>query len=87
MPDETTDAAKQLAERLQEKGHHEHASRLRAALAEAKADTLLTVREACQTILTALEAIDPVSATLVEELRMEVDKRLGPADPPPHGTH
>ncbi len=87
MPDETTDAAKQLAARLQEKGHHEHATRLWAALAEAKADTLLAVREACQTILTALEAIDPVSATLVDELRMEVDKRLGPADPSTHHRH
>jgi hypothetical protein len=87
MPDDTTDAAKQVAARLQDKGHHEHAARLGAALAEAKADTLLAVREACQTILTALEAIDPVSANLVDELRMEVDKRLGPADPAPHGTH
>jgi hypothetical protein len=87
MPDDTTDAAKQVAARLQDKGHHEHAARLWAALAEARADTLLAVREACQTILTALEAIDPVSANLVDELRMEVDKRLGPADPAPHGTH
>ena len=29
--------------------------------------------EACQVVLTAIEAIDPVCATMVEELRLEVD--------------
>jgi hypothetical protein len=34
------------------------------------------VWEACQTILTAIEAIDPVSAGAVDELRLEVDKLI-----------
>jgi hypothetical protein len=37
---------------------------------------LAALRETCQVALTAIEAIDPVSATLIEELRLEVDKRL-----------
>jgi hypothetical protein len=31
-------------------------------------------------VLTAIEAIDPVCQTMVEELRLEVDKRLKPHD-------
>jgi len=36
------------------------------------------LRDACQTILTAIEAIDPASFTAIDELRLEVDKRLLP---------
>ncbi len=79
MADETETAARQVAARLRESGHAEHAARLHAALAEAGGDVRLAVREACQTILTAIEAVDPVSAGLVDELRLEVDRRLGPA--------
>jgi hypothetical protein len=77
MSEEPGSAAHQVAGQLQEHGHHEHASNLRSALlGRAGAELLFVVREACQTILTAVEAIDPVSATMVEELRLEVDKRL-----------
>ena len=34
------------------------------------------LREACQTVLTAVESLDPYTNTLVEELRQEVDKRM-----------
>jgi hypothetical protein len=34
------------------------------------------LREICQTALTAIEAIDPTTETMLEELRLEVDKRL-----------
>jgi hypothetical protein len=37
---------------------------------------LLALREICQTALTAIEAIDPTTETMLEELRLEVDKRL-----------
>jgi hypothetical protein len=37
---------------------------------------LFALREACETILTAIEAIDPVTQTMIEELRLEVESRL-----------
>lgn len=77
MPEQAADNARAVAERLQARGHAVHATRLRSALAGTEEGLLLAVREACQTILTAVEAIDPVTATMVEELRLEVDRRLG----------
>ncbi len=43
------------------------------------------LREACQVVLTAIEAIDPVCATMVEELRLKVDvgRGLDPRDDAP----
>jgi hypothetical protein len=41
---------------------------------------LFALREACETLLTAVEAIDPVTQTMVEELRLEVEKRLRLSD-------
>ncbi len=79
MAEPTVSTARDVAARLQAQGHEEHAARLHAALAGAEDGLMLAVREACQTILTAIEAIDPVTATMVDELRMEVDRRLGPA--------
>ena len=79
MPDDTAAAARQVAARLRDNGHPAHADRLHAALAEAEGGLLLAVREACQTILTAVEAVDPVSAAMVGELRLAVDRRLGTA--------
>jgi hypothetical protein len=57
---------------------HTQADHLRAVLLDSRAGAALLagLSETCQIILTAIEAIDPVSATLVEELRLEVDKRL-----------
>jgi hypothetical protein len=81
MPDQTETAVRHVAAQLEAKGHGTHAARLHAVLNEAGSNLLLGVRETCQTILTAIEAIDPVSASMVDELRLEVDKRLGPAEP------
>ena len=71
-------AAHQVADRLDERGHSQEADHLRAVLLDSRAGSaLLTgLREACQTVLTVVEAVDPVSGTLVEELRLEIDKRL-----------
>jgi hypothetical protein len=56
---------------------------VRAVLGRGFAGALLLegLRDVCQVVLTAIEAIDPVSATMVEELRLGVDSRLkrGPA--------
>ncbi len=77
VPEKTIHAAREVADTLEQRGHAEHAGRLRAALAHGPGHALRTaLRDACQVVLTAIEAIDPVSATMVEELRLEVDARL-----------
>jgi hypothetical protein len=68
-----------LIDRLREQGHHVQADLLARSLAsETEHGLLFALRQACQTVLTAIEAIDPVSQTMIEELRLEVDKRLKP---------
>ncbi|MGD0104475.1 MAG: hypothetical protein ABSC06_10600 [Rhodopila sp.] len=76
--DKTVAAAKKVADKLDQRGHKRHAGALRAVLAEIhpRSMFLRALRETCQTVLTAIEAVDPVCATLVEELRLEVDKRV-----------
>jgi hypothetical protein len=75
IPDKTIEAARQVADTLDQRGHAEHAGRLRAALAHNHSASVLrsALGEACQVVLTAIEAIDPVCATMVEELRLQVD--------------
>jgi hypothetical protein len=75
VPDKTIETARQVADTLDQRGHAEHASRLRAALANRHSGSILRsgLRDACQVVLTTIEAIDPVCATMVEELRLEVD--------------
>lgn len=75
VPDETIETARQVVDQLDQRGHAEHAGRLRAALTHNHSAAVLrsALGEACQVVLTAIEAIDPVCATMVEELRLEVD--------------
>jgi hypothetical protein len=86
-PDSPATRARLLAERLRAEGHDTQADHIEATLDEhattAADDTaghgfLHALRDACQTVLTAIEAIDPSSGTAIEELRLEVDKRLMP---------
>ncbi len=76
--DRTISTVHSVAAALERRGHGEHSGTLRAALRHSHAGAALlgAVREACQVVLTAIEAIDPVCATMVEELRLEVDARL-----------
>jgi hypothetical protein len=78
MADETVRRTEDLVERLRHLGHHAEAGRLAHHLTLHKAERVLlfALREACETILTAIEAIDPVTQTMIEELRVEVEKRL-----------
>lgn len=78
VPDKTVKTAQNVADALDQRGHGEQAGRLRAALSHSHSGSLLraALRDACQVVLTAVEAIDPVSATMVEELRLEVDAWL-----------
>lgn len=72
------DQARALADRLRAAGFTTEAERLHTATANhGLGHTLLeTLREACQTILTTIEALDPKTQLLAEELRLEIDKRL-----------
>ena len=71
-----------LAERLREQGHHAEADRLERHLAAQTVERglLFALRETLETVLTAIEAIDPVTQTMIEELRLEVEKRLRLSD-------
>ena len=73
--DATHDRAAQLAEALKARGHAGPAAQLATAVEHG---VLHGLRDALQSALTAIEAIDPVSATMINELRLEVDKRLLP---------
>jgi len=75
VPETTVKAAHAVADTLDQRGHVEHAGKFRAALAHGH-PLRTALRDACQVVLTAIEAIDPVSATMVEELRLEVDALL-----------
>ena len=75
MADDTAGKARELVERLRERGHHAEADRL-AAVHSVERGFLFALREACETILTAIEAIDPVTQTMIEELRVLVEKHL-----------
>src|SRR5579875_1646253 len=86
-PSAPANRARLLAERLRAEGHDTQADHIEATLAEhpqvatdveAGHGFLHALRDACQTVLTAIEAIDPSSGTAIEELRLEVDKRLMP---------
>jgi hypothetical protein len=83
VPDKTIKAAQQVADTLDQRGHAEHADTLRAALAQSHSGSIVrsALREACQVVLTAIEAIDPVCATMVEELRLKVDAWAEPGSP------
>ncbi|HTH99429.1 MAG TPA: hypothetical protein VL752_00675 [Acidisoma sp.] len=79
--------AEALARQLRAQGHDDEAARIEAAIARGPGPggpedlghgVLHALRDACQTILTAIEAIDPVSITAIDELRLEVDKYLMP---------
>jgi hypothetical protein len=77
MEHEPTERTRDLIERLRERGHQAQADHLARQLATGVGRGLLfALREACETVLTAIEAIDPVTQTMIEELRLEVEKRL-----------
>jgi len=70
--------ARYLAERLHAQGYTVQAERLHEeTMGERIGNAMLEgLRETCQTVLTTIEALDPKTQLLAEELRLEVDKRL-----------
>jgi hypothetical protein len=78
MADDAAQRTRSLIERLRAQGHDAEADQLARHLTvrSVEGGLLFALREACETVLTAIEAIDPVTQTMIEELRVEVEKRL-----------
>jgi hypothetical protein len=78
MANEAEQHCNDLIERLRDLGHHPEADHLERhlPLQTAERGALFALREVCETILTAIEAIDPVTQTMIEELRLGVEKHL-----------
>jgi hypothetical protein len=75
---ERTMRAQELAGRLRAEGHLEAAVQIENAIGGSPlgAAVLHALRDACQFVLTAIEALDPKTELMAEELRLEVDKRM-----------
>lgn len=83
MTDEIREKTEAAIRQLNEIGRPEEAQHLRRALGTQIADAFpLALREACQTVLTAIEAIDPNTEMLLEQLRGTIDRLLTPHHTP-----
>jgi hypothetical protein len=78
MANDPAQRTRDLIQQLRERGHHAQADHLQHQLSlhTVESGLLFALREACETILTAIEAIDPVTQTMIEELQLEVEIRL-----------
>ena len=82
MSEELREHAQKLAKNLEEAGHTEHAAKVRHVLSGSTVEGafLWALRGVCDTLLTIVEAIDPVSEMTLEGLRSSIDKNLAPSD-------
>ena len=82
MTDDPKRQAQELIDRLREQGHHAQADQLAHHLTghAVERGLLTALREVCETLLTAIEAIDPVTQTMIEKLRLDVEARLRPRE-------
>jgi len=77
MSEDPAKTAEQVAAHLADQGHQAHAHSMRHALTlGAERSVLLALREVCQTVLSAVEAFDPETSAMIEELRLSIDRRL-----------
>ena len=82
MIDEVRERTERIIRELRETGRVHEADDLQRALRTPIADAFpLALREACQTVLTAIEAIDPNTEMLLEQLRTKIDLLLTPYHP------
>jgi len=70
-----TKQSQDLIEHLRERDHHSAARHLARAV---EGGAVLVLREALETALTAIEAIDPVTETMFERLRLTLEAHLRP---------
>jgi hypothetical protein len=71
--DDLSKQSQDLIQRLREQGHHGPARRLAASVEDG---ALMVLRETLETVLTAIEAIDPVTETMMERLRISLEGHL-----------
>ncbi len=85
MSEDVREHARKLAQDLENSGHMEHAEKVHHVLStHSVEDTFLwALRGVCDTLLTFIESIEPVSEMTLEGLRNKVDAALGPAKPEP----
>ncbi len=82
MSEDIRKHAQKLAKGLEEAGHADHAAKMHHVLAGNQVENafLWALRGVCDSLLTMVEAIDPVSEMSLEGLRTKVDANLGPKD-------
>jgi hypothetical protein len=82
MTEDVRQQARQLAKNLEDAGHSEHAAKVHHVLSGNMVEDafLWALRGVCDTLLTMVEAIDPVSEMTLEGLRSKVDANLAPGD-------
>jgi hypothetical protein len=80
MTEALREQAQKLAQDLENAGQAEHAAKVRDVLAADHPESgfLWALRNVCDTLLTMLEAIDPVSEIALEDLRVRLDAKLSP---------
>jgi hypothetical protein len=78
MTDDVREHAQKLAQDLENAGHNEHAAKVHHILSgnDVEDGFLWALRNVCDTLLTFVEAIDPVSEMTLEGLRNQVDAKL-----------
>ncbi len=78
MTEDAREHARKLARDLEAAGHAEHAAKVHHVLSGNQAGEafLRALRGVCDTLLTMVEAIDPVSEITLEDLRNRVDAKL-----------
>jgi len=84
MSEDVREHAQKLAQDLENAGHTEHAAKIHQILAATHLENgfLWALRTTLDTLLTFVEAIDPVSEMTLEGLRNKVDTQLTPSDKP-----
>jgi len=82
MTDNLKPQEQALIDRLREAGHGEAADRLAHHFGRRRIDhaLLAALRETLEALLTAAEAIDPVTETMFEKLRVDLEARLRSRD-------
>ncbi|HUN41568.1 MAG TPA: hypothetical protein VMU81_14875 [Acetobacteraceae bacterium] len=78
MTEDLKPREQELIDRLREGGHGDAADRLARHFGRGSIDRALlaALRETLEILLTAAEAIDPVTETMFEKLRLDVEARL-----------
>jgi hypothetical protein len=80
MSEDVREHAQKLAQDLENSGHTEHAAKVHHVLNgnDVEDGFLWALRNVCDTLLTFVEAIDPVSEMTLEGLRNKLDVNLTP---------